>query len=301
MCMYICAYITMHCVCVCCNRWCVLYFAAEEKLRSELKYSQDELTDTTERLNLAHRDIGLKERTLKFLQKELASFTEGEQDHDDTPFSSILELQRELSDKEELMNELKEKLQELQDQSDLHTEEVEQWRQKYTSMKRKLQRRRSYSKRGDGLPSQRRRRRSTGDKEHKSPEKPAFNRPQSSFIRRPPPLSVDMDISDQEEPLSVELSEPELLPPVGPQSSESFEEEYMLIPVDEAPASSGEASQTSAEKAGSRTSDDDEDYFARSSELVHTIMSIYDHVQHNVMCYVYVSACDVCAKSRSGG
>ncbi len=200
----------------------------EEKLREDLKYSQEDVTDMTNRLSQAHKEISQKERKISLLQRDLSVRSDlGYSDDIDGHLSRISELEEEVSERTTQNAELIDRTRGLQDRVDLLTAENEEWRQKYMSQKRRMQRRRSSGSFKHPDHKQRRRRRhssdesrpqrpkSAGTKRSSTPGVHLAARPVSAVIRRTHPLYEDEEEASE--------SEDDVFEPISPVSLEGFE------------------------------------------------------------------------------
>ena len=233
----------------------------EEKLRADFKYAQDQVQEVTERLSYVHRELSQKDRIIQSLHKDLSIRSDqGYVDDIETQLSRISELEYEISERTVQNQELAEKTRELQDRVDLLIADNEEWKQKYTAQKRKLQRRRSSGslKQSDHQTTSRRRRLSSGAERQSIPQRPrsAGFRPLSNTPRRPviarshtpPPILEDLEELDIPEDPDSQNSEPDspLLP---------AEVESNFLP--------GDTESSGSTQEGASSNDD---LFARSSE-----------------------------------
>ena len=138
----------------------------EEKLREDLKYAEKEASDVTERLSQANAELDQKDRFIDGLQKDL-KLRQSEQGsmEDMSQVSRLKDLQRECSERAAHVQELQVSIREHQDRMDELVAEGEEWKQKYTAQKRKLQRKRSF---GSKQQSTSRKHRRHPSKEEKS-------------------------------------------------------------------------------------------------------------------------------------
>lgn len=158
--------------------------AEEEKLKAEFKITQEEVLDVTKRLTQAHKELTQKEKTIEMLQRDLSVRSElGYGDDVEMQLSRISELENEISERTAHNQELTLQTQELHDRIDLLTSENEQWKQKYMSQKRKLQRRRnSLSMRSSEQVKEKQRRRPSSGRERSTSRPASARRPKSAHL-----------------------------------------------------------------------------------------------------------------------
>ncbi len=241
----------------------------EEKLREDFRYAQDQVHEATEKLSHAHRELAQKDRIIRSLHKDLSIRSDqGYGDDIVSQLSRISELENEISERAAQNQELSEKTRELLDRVDLLMADNEEWKQKYTAQKRKLQRRRSSGslKQSEHQSSLSRRRRpssgrlSSGGERQSVPQRPrsAGFRPPVSIPRRlprartPPPILEDLEELDIPEDTEAQSSEPDS--PIMPAEVESN-----FLPEDM------ESSESTAEESSSS-----DGLFVRSSECTCT-------------------------------
>ena len=112
-------------------------------LRQSLKLKQDECNLITNELQKANRSLDQKDRTIQMLQRDLGYRSELDLGVDETHLSRLRELEDDVTEKTELVANLREGMTEMQDKYDLLVAENEKLKQKYFSQKRSLLRRNS--------------------------------------------------------------------------------------------------------------------------------------------------------------
>ena len=252
--------------------------AEEERLRDDLKYAQEEVTDISNRLTQAHRELAKKDRTIDSLQRDLSIHSEFGYGGDiNMQLSRISELENELSERASQNQELLERTRELSDRVDVLSAENEDWRQKYISQKRRMQRRRSSGsmKHSDHQKQHRRRRRHSSDESSKSGGRPhsagsrrtqqavvtSPPRPFSAGVRRPmgsiAPMSSDLEEepSDSEDQDVFDLDSPSSPLPLGLAEVQEVQVQYQ----------EGGDSEGSISELSTNSSDD---FFSKSSECI---------------------------------
>ena len=261
----------------------------EEKLREDFRYAQDQVQETTEKLSHAHRELAQKDRIIRSLHKDLSIRSDqGYGDDVASQLSRISELENEISERIVQNQELTENTRELRDRVDLLLADNEEWKQKYTAQRRKLQRRRSSGsmKHSDASKSRRRRPSSGSDRQrHLSsgaerqsvPQRPrsAGYRPRVNVPRRlprsrtPPPILEDLEELDIPEDPDNQTSEPDS--PLSPLSPAEVESNFHPEDLE----SSGSTQE------GSNSSDD---LFVRSSEYIKYLLysACYNHLRCTV-------------------
>ncbi len=112
-------------------------------MRANLKLAEDENNQIILELGKAHNDLNKKERIISTLQRDLESRSDYDLIDDGHHHSRLHDMENELTEKGTLINELQEKLREVQDRFDLLTADNEKMKQKYLSAKRDIQRKRN--------------------------------------------------------------------------------------------------------------------------------------------------------------
>lgn len=108
-----------------------------------MKFANEDITEMTQQLASARKDIATKNRTIAMLQKDLGSRSEHDIFDDESHMHRVNELETEVSEKIALVSELQDKLREIQDDCDELKAGNERMRQKNIAQKRSMQK--SYS------------------------------------------------------------------------------------------------------------------------------------------------------------
>lgn len=116
-----------------------LYFTEEEKLRENLKYANEDISEINQQLATAHKDIAARDRTIAILQRDLGSRSSNDIIDDESHMHQLNDLETELSEKTDLLSELQDKLRVHQDTCDELKADNERLKQRYTAQKRTMQ------------------------------------------------------------------------------------------------------------------------------------------------------------------
>lgn len=110
----------------------------EEKLREDLKFALEDANEVTQQLSQARKELNKKDRMITMLQKDLGSRSEHDIIDDESQMKLLVDLENELSEKKVCIDELQDKMREVQDKCDELKAENERIRQKNMAQKRSL-------------------------------------------------------------------------------------------------------------------------------------------------------------------
>lgn len=108
-------------------------------MREDLKFANEDVDEMTQQLTTARKEIGVKDRTIAMLQKDLGSRSEHDIFDDESHTQRVNELETALAEKVALVSELQDKLREVQDDCDELKAENERMKQKNIAQKKSMQ------------------------------------------------------------------------------------------------------------------------------------------------------------------
>lgn len=108
-------------------------------MREKLKYANEDISEISQQLATAHREIAVKDKTIAMLQRDLGSRSSNDIIDDESHMHHLNDLETKLSEKTDLLNELQDKLRVHQDTCDELKAENEKLKQKLMDQKRTMQ------------------------------------------------------------------------------------------------------------------------------------------------------------------
>ena len=123
-------------------------------MREKLKYANEDVSEISQQLAAAHKEIVAKDKTITMLQRDLGSRSSNDIIDDESHMHQLNDLETELSEKSDLLGELQDKLRVYQDTCDELKAENERLKQKWMAQKRTMQK--SHSIPSSGMVSKKR-------------------------------------------------------------------------------------------------------------------------------------------------